>query len=139
SQLGEEAPDAIGEYPRPRPVDAVVRARDTTHEIVATEIGEQLGLGGTSAVELVAAIKRDRLKPSIVIDGVDEADDASALRRHVIAPLARTGARLVIGALRSRIAFDVPSDATWIDLDFAPYRDDEAIPNYVARRLSTAG
>jgi WD40 repeat protein len=140
SQLRGHASDAIGEYPRPRrPVDAVVLARDTTHEIVATEIGEQLGLGHSSAVELVAAIKRDRLKPSIVIDAVDEADDASALMRQLIAPLARTGARIAIGALRRRIALDVPSEATWIDLDLAPYRDDEAIPNYVAQRLSTTG
>ena len=138
--LGEDARDAVDGYEVPqRPVDAVVLARHMTRTGVASEIGKQLGRDSTSPSELVAAVEHEGDEPSIVIDAVDEADDASALLQELIIPLARAGARIAIGALRRVVSLDVPSDATWVDLDVPPYRDNDAITNFVTRRLVGGG
>jgi WD40 repeat protein/S1-C subfamily serine protease len=138
ASLGAAHGDAIGAYEPPtRPVDAAVLARGKSPDAVAMEVGEQLGFAQTTALELAATLMRERLRPSIVIDAIDESLDSSALAREVVLPLAQTGSRLAIAALRRRIAADL-AHADWVDLDREPYRDDAALPDYVQRRL-TAG
>jgi WD40 repeat protein/plasmid stabilization system protein ParE len=137
--LGDEATIATRGYtPLTEPVDAAVLARDKTAEAVAAEVAEQLDLPPSTPEELLAAIGSDQRL--IVIDAVDESDDPDALMRTVVAPLAQRRARIAIGALRRRInVLDVPAQPEWVDLNHDDYRDDEALPSYVARRLRQVG
>ena len=133
--LGADAGD-VGNNVPPQPLDAAVSARGAPASVAAA-IGEQLGLGPLPPERLAAAIAGERLCPSIVIDAVDESENPHRLMREIVLPLAQSG-RVAVGALRRRIGSDVPSGAAWVDLEQNPYRDDSAIPSYVARRLMAA-
>jgi WD40 repeat protein len=139
--LADQAQAAIGGYRcLSAPVDAVVLARAKSPDTVAGEIVEQLGLGSripgepSTPEELVSAI--GAVSSTVVIDAVDE---SNAPREVVLLAksLADAGARVAVG-LHRRLASAIPAQAVWLDLD-GEYRDDSAIREYVAARLSRGG
>ena len=128
----------MGSYALPGPVDAAVLARGKTVGAVAGEIGEQLGLGVIAADEMVAAVLREGLSPALVVDAVDESDDPGLVVLDLLAPLADGGARVAVGALRTRVRL-ARAETVRVDLDRPPDRDDGALVTYVQRRLAPSG
>lgn len=128
--LGEHTPLAAS-------LDAAVLARGESADGVARQIGLQLGYGECDAKALLARCARDSRRPRLVIDAVDESQNPRELMQEVVLELAAGRAAVVVSALHSQIVHDITKSAVQIDLDGERFGD-EAIPEYVTRRL-TAG
>jgi hypothetical protein len=136
--LGPHAAHALAGDTPPIRLDAATVARGRSVATVADELALQLGVLADGAQQLVAACERDRLAPRIVIDAVDESIDPGALMRELVVGLAGAGASIAIGAVAGRVRLDAPQGTGWLDLDDPRYGDD-AIPQYVERRLLATG
>ena len=73
-----------------------------------------------------------------MVDAVDESADPGSLLRELLVPLAHSGARVAVAGLRRRVRLQ-PSEAVWVDLDQPPFRDEQALVEYVRRRLAGGG
>ena len=137
--LGDLGEEAVAGYALPgRAVDAAVLARGKPVAAVAGEIGEQLGLGRIAADELVSTLLRDEISPAVVVDAVDESADPGSLLRELLVPLAHSGARVAVAGLRRRVRLQ-PSEAGRVVVDQPPFRDEQALVEYVRRRLAGGG
>lgn len=115
AQMVEEVPSPL--RPRPRAVDAAVLARGKSSLALIEDLLAALGADGAGGepplqmlLDRVAAACADVLEPvTLVVDGLDEAQEPTACLSDVIAPLARL--RAADGEPAVRLVLGMPSSA----------------------------
>jgi WD40 repeat protein len=124
---------------RPAVVAAVHAHGRTLAEVVAI-VARQYGVVADSSEELVTLLGRGPGRSLLVVDAVDESDEAEVLLTRLLRPLARQAQgselRLLIGARRHLTRRIGERWVELVDLD-AAYADLDALADYAAAILSS--
>jgi len=142
--------ERIAQFPLRLSHLAAVHARGRGVADVTNSLARQLGLDATvDAAELVSGIAGLRVRPVIVVDALDEANDGVALMNELLLPLARAtrsddtpALRMLVGVRRyseyAALIDDATAGGALVDLDEVPatiLEDD--LYHYVTELLRT--
>lgn len=119
-------------------VAAAVYCRRKSLAQVVAEISIAIGHDVLNFSDLIDLLASNRHEASVIIlDGVDEADDAHLLIQELILPIARAprGVKFLLGARRYLISA-LKDDFTLLDVDEPRYADLDDIEGYASKMLS---
>jgi WD40 repeat protein len=137
-------PDTI---PPPGSIDVAIHARRRRLEEIVAAIGTRAGIMTEDAGELLAKLAATRQPLVVVVDALDEAGssgeseprEARRIARTLLRPLgALPNVRLLVGTRRPLLTALGPSQVV-LDLDTAPYLQQEDVAEYARQLLRAEG
>ncbi|MGY4281206.1 hypothetical protein ACVWXO_000426 [Bradyrhizobium sp. LM2.7] len=115
-------------------IDGMVLLSGKTMPEVIADIARELRAVAETRDQLVDALRRRKHCPTLLVDGLDEAV-APRSTRELLEHLAQSTARIILGSRLSALEGAISADLE-IDLDVAPWSDQEAVEHYLQLRLS---